>query len=76
MSNINQTHFNVKGKVTRSRPEQAQRVERGIALSFRDLGITREWDFSITPRPLYHPGKTWYTLYRRLGGPQDRSRQV
>ena len=26
-----------------------------------------------TPRPLLPPGKTRYPLYRRLGGPQDRS---
>ena len=31
---------------------------------------------SVTPRPLFTPGKTRYPLYRRLGGPQGRSRQV
>jgi hypothetical protein len=28
------------------------------------------------PAALYPPGKTWYPFYRRLGGPQSRSRQV
>jgi len=31
---------------------------------------------SITPWPLFTPGKTWYPLYRRLGGPQGQSGQV
>jgi hypothetical protein len=30
-----------KGKLSRYRPEQAQRVDRGIALSFRDPGARR-----------------------------------
>jgi hypothetical protein len=34
-------------------PEQAQRVDRGIALLFRDLGARRGWVVSIAPRPLY-----------------------
>jgi hypothetical protein len=33
------------------------------------------WVDNTTPRPLYPPGKTRYPLYRRLGGPQDRSGQ-
>ena len=28
---------------------------------------------SGTPRPHFTPGKTRYQMYRRLGGPQDRS---
>jgi hypothetical protein len=31
---------------------------------------------SVTPRPLFTPGKTPYPLYRRVGGPQGRSGQV
>ena len=31
---------------------------------------------SITPRPPLLPGKTRYPLYRRLGGPRNRSGQV
>jgi hypothetical protein len=38
---------------SRYRPEPAQRVDRGIALSFRDLGTRRGWVVSTTPRPLY-----------------------
>jgi len=29
-----------------------------------------------TLRPPLPPGKTWYPLYRRLGGPQGRSGQA
>jgi hypothetical protein len=35
------------------RPEQAQRVGRGIDLLFRDLGARKGWVVSTTPRPLY-----------------------
>jgi len=35
-----------------------------------------EWGVSVTPWPLLPQGKTRYPLYRRLGGPQGRSRQV
>jgi len=31
---------------------------------------------NATPWPLYPRGKTWYPLYRRLGGPQSRSGRV
>jgi hypothetical protein len=34
-------------------PKLAQRVDRGIALSFHDLGTRRGWVVSTTPRPLY-----------------------
>jgi hypothetical protein len=53
----------VKVKQSRHRPEQTQRVDRGIALPFRDLGARRGWVVSSTPRPLYpreRPG-THYT---------------
>jgi hypothetical protein len=49
--------------LSRYRPEQTQRVDRGIALPFLDPGAGREWVVSITPRLLYpweRPG-THYT---------------
>ena len=39
-------------------------------------GTRRGWGVSVTPVPTLPPGKTRYTLYRRLGGPQGRSGQV
>ena len=54
----------------------AHRGSRGIALPFHDHGTRRGWGVSVTPRPLFTPGKTRYPLYRRLGGPQGRSGQV
>jgi hypothetical protein len=38
-------------------PKQAQRVDRVIALPFRDLGTRRGCVVSIKPRPLYHREK-------------------
>jgi hypothetical protein len=55
------------------RPEQAQSVDRGIALLFCDLGARRGCGVSIIPQPLYPLGTTWYPMYRRLGGPQGWS---
>jgi predicted SpoU family rRNA methylase len=43
----------VKVKQSRYRPEQDQRVDRGIALPFRGLGARRGCVFSTTPRSLY-----------------------
>jgi hypothetical protein len=40
-------------KQSHYRSEQAQRVSRGIALLFRDLGARRGWVVSTTPRPLF-----------------------
>jgi hypothetical protein len=51
----------------------AQRVGRGIALLFHEEGD--EWSAARLGRTLL-PGKTWYPLYRRLGGPQGRSGQA
>ena len=52
------------------------RGSRGIDLPFHDHG-TRKWrGVSVTPQPLFTPGKNHYPLYRRLGGPQDLSGQV
>jgi hypothetical protein len=66
MSNINQTHGNVKGKVTRCWPEQAQIVERVIFFTFRDLYTRRGWVVSITPQPLY-PWKDQVPIVQKAG---------
>ena len=51
----------------------AQRVGRGIALLFHDHSTRRgEWS-AAHPGHTLPPGKTWYPLYRRLGGPQGQS---
>jgi len=52
------------------------RGSRGIALLFLDHGTKLGLGVSVTPRLLLTPGKTWYPLYRRLGGPQGLSEQV
>ena len=54
----------------------AHRGSRGVALPFHDHGTRRGEGVSVTPRPLFAPGKTRYPLYRRLGEPQGRSGQV
>jgi hypothetical protein len=43
----------VKVKQSRYRPEQVQRVDRGIALPFRNLGSRKGCVLSNTTRPLY-----------------------
>jgi len=49
-------------------------VSTGIALLFLGPRHSRwGWGFSPTPRPPLPTGKTRYSLYRRLGGTQDRS---
>jgi hypothetical protein len=65
----------VKVKQSYHRPEQAQRVDRGRALRFRDLGARRGCGKHHAPAAL-PLGKTRYSLYSRLGGPQDRSGRV
>jgi len=46
----------------------------GIAPRILHLGTRWRWVVSFTPRPLYPHGKrSWYTLDRRLGGPESRS---
>ena len=66
----------VKVKWSRYRPGTAQRVGRGIALLFHDRGTRRgEWSAARPGRTL-PPGKTRYSFYRRLGGPQGRSGRV
>jgi len=47
-------------------------VSRGIALFVsRTFGTRWGCGVSPTPRPSLPPGKTRYTLYRKLGGHQD-----
>jgi hypothetical protein len=50
-------------------------VSRGTVLPFRDLGGRRGCDQYHAPAAL-PPGKTRYPLYKRLDGPQGRSRRV
>jgi len=74
----NPERYPQKKKVKRSRYRLgvAQRVGRGIALLFHDRGTRRgEWPAARPGRTL-PPGKTRYPLYRRLGGPQDRSERA
>ena len=54
----------------------AHKDSRGIALLFHDLGTRRGWGVSVTPRPLFTPGKTRYPFYTGLGGPQGRYGEV
>ena len=49
---------------------------RGIALFFLDHGTRRGEGSASRPGRSLSPGKTRYSLYRRLGGPQGRSGQV
>ena len=52
------------------------RGRRGIALLFLDHGTRRGEGLASRPGRSLPPGKTRYSLYRRLGGPQGRSGQV
>ena len=55
--------------------EQAMNAQRRSRYS-SILSLTSKLDVGgwLTPRPDFTPGKeTQYPLYRRLGGPQDRS---
>jgi hypothetical protein len=47
----------------------AHRGSRGIALPFVDHGTRRGWGVSVTPQPLFTPGKDLYPLYRWAPGP-------
>jgi len=73
VSNVCRLPYIHKVKFSRYRPGVAQRVGRGIAPLFHDSG-TRwgEWSATRTGRTL-PPGKTRYSFYRRLVGPQGRS---
>ena len=50
----------------------AHRRSRGIDQPFHDHYTRRRWGISVTPRPLFIPGKP-VPINRRLGGPQGRS---
>jgi len=54
----------------------ARRWSRGIALLFLDYGTRRGEGSASRPGRFLPPEKTWYPVYRRLGGPQGRSGQV
>ena len=45
----------------------AHRGNRGIALSFLDHGTRRRWGVSITPRPLFTPGKDPVPIVQEAG---------
>jgi len=53
----------------------ARRESGAIALLFLDHGTRRGEGSASRPGHSLPPGKTRYPLYRRLGGPQDRSVQ-
>ena len=54
----------------------AHRGNRGVALLFLGHGTRRGWGSASRHGRSLPRGKTRYPLYRRLGGPQVRSRQV
>jgi hypothetical protein len=54
----------------------AYRRSRGIALLFHDHGTRRGWGVSVTPRPLFTPGKDPVPIVQEAGWPQGRSEQV
>ena len=45
----------------------AQRVSRGIALPFHDHGTRRGWGVSVTPWPLFTPGKDPVPILQEAG---------
>ena len=54
----------------------ALRVSRGIAVLFLDHGTRSDEVSASRPGRSLPPWKTRYPLYRKLGGPEDRSGQV
>ena len=56
-----------KVKWSRYRPGVAQRVGRGIALLLHDRGTRRGWVVSVTPRPLFTPGKDLVPILQEAG---------
>jgi hypothetical protein len=63
---------------TLSQATKALRESRGIALLCFFKTSTLEGDEGSVSRPgrFLPAGKTWYPLYRRMGGPLERSGQV
>ena len=45
----------------------SHRGSRGIALPCRDHGTRRGWGISVTPRPLYSPGKDTVPIIQEVG---------
>ena len=54
----------------------AHRGSRGIALLFHATALEGGEGSASGPGRSLPPGKTRHALYRKLGGPQDRSAQV
>ena len=54
----------------------AHRESRGIALPFHDHGTRRGLGVSVTPRPLFTPGKDTIPIVQEARCPQGRSGQV
>jgi len=57
----------VKVKLSRYRPDVAQRVGRVIALHFHDGGTRRGWVVSSMPRPHFTPGKGPVPIVQEAG---------
>jgi len=74
INNLNTTKG--KGKVYPSTGRTAHRGSRGIAVLFLDHGTRRGVESASRHGRSLPPGKTRYSLYRRLGGPQGRSGQM
>jgi len=55
------------GKVHPCTGRAAYRGSRGIALLFLDLGTRRGWGISVTPRPLFTPGKDPVPIVQEAG---------
>ena len=54
----------------------AHRGSRGIPLHFLYHGTRRGWGVSVTPRPLFTPGKDPVPIVQEAGWAHDRSGQV
>ena len=50
---------------------KAHRGSRGIALPFHDHGTRRVWGVSVTPRPLFTPGKDPVPIVHEAGWAPD-----
>jgi len=45
----------------------AHRGSRSVALLFLEYGTRRRWGVSVTPRPLFTPGKEWVPILQEAG---------
>ena len=68
-----ETHYTLKRQNKPRRPRGGVEVQLYF---FFNLGGRWRLVVNATPRPIFPPGKTRYTLYRRLGGPQGRFGRV